>query len=276
MLSLELLHLRGTSSTVTRNDITSLLPPGTNAITSIRLGRGSGTSNIGIHGIYLDGKLLVDTGIRPPGASKLSKETAYDTTLTVAGSTSKAEMTGSVFSTDGSTAVDNKYIQTPYKLTTTDIESVENNSPTTVEARFIPRTTFTNQPIQDANWSTMTDRSSGDLTLNTDFNENGDVFAVYSPFPFFATAGRVSRPGFDVPMALAASNDGVTWTVVDFGQSPVYTDKATQLKSPEAYKYFATYRIDLNSPEIVSVDMDAPYSFGTPDLLQLPSPSLAM
>ena len=37
-----------------------MLPPGTNAITSIRLGRGSGTSNIGIHGIYLDGKLLID------------------------------------------------------------------------------------------------------------------------------------------------------------------------------------------------------------------------
>ena len=208
--------------------------------------------------IIVDGRYLVQG---PDADDKLVKETPYAAKLTVASSENLELLTGDVFMTDGS---DTPATQTPYKLVTTDFESAEDNAPTTVEARFIPRTTFTSQPIQDANWSTMTVRSSGDLTLNTDFNENGDVFAVYSPVPFFATAGRVSRPGFDVPMALAASNDGVTWTVVDSGQSPVYTNKATQLKSPEAYKYFATYRIDLNSPEIVSVDMDAPYSFGSP------------
>ena len=198
------------------------------------------------------------------------KEFPYVTTMAVDGEPDptyevKAKLSGTTFDFDVLSDVITDVEGGGIKTCETDlIQSVEDDTPTTAEARFIPRTTFTNQPIQDANWSTMTVRSSGDLTLNTDFNENGDVFAVYNPVPFFATGGRVSRPGFDVPMALAASDDGVTWTVVDSGQSPVYTDKATQLKSPEAYKYFATYRIDINSPEIVSVDMDAPYSFGSP------------
>ena len=37
-----------------------------------------------------------------------------------------ADMTGSVLMTDGSTDADGKYLQTPYKLVTTDIESVSN------------------------------------------------------------------------------------------------------------------------------------------------------
>ena len=68
-------------------------------------------------------RLLVD----PSDGTKLVKETPYDTTLTVAGPTDLADMTGSVLMTDG-TGAPGPYTQTPYKLVTTDIESV--NTPT--------------------------------------------------------------------------------------------------------------------------------------------------
>ena len=60
----------------------------------------------------------------PGEQTTLTKETPYDTKLTVAGPTDLADMTGSVLMTDGSGAP-GPYSQTPYKLVTTDIESVE-------------------------------------------------------------------------------------------------------------------------------------------------------
>ena len=62
------------NSTCTRNDVTSLLTPGTTAITSLKLGRGSGTANIALYGIYLDGQLLVDIGA-DPGATNVEYQT---------------------------------------------------------------------------------------------------------------------------------------------------------------------------------------------------------
>ena len=74
-----------------------------------------------LKGIKVGGDILFDAS----GDTKLVKETPYDTTLTVAGSTDLADMTGSVLMTDGSGAP-GPYTQTPYKLVTTDIESVSN------------------------------------------------------------------------------------------------------------------------------------------------------
>ena len=65
-------------------------------------------------------KLLVD----PSGQDKLTKQTPYDTKLTVAGPKDLADMTNSTFMSDGSGA-SGPYSQTPYKLVTTDIESVD-------------------------------------------------------------------------------------------------------------------------------------------------------
>nr|BDD44289.1 hypothetical protein 35 [bacterium] len=62
-------------------------------------------------------------------SDKLVKETPYDTKLTLAGSNDLADMSGSVFATDGSTNADGSYSQTPYKLTTTDIQSVSGTAP---------------------------------------------------------------------------------------------------------------------------------------------------
>ena len=75
-----------------------------------------------IKAVFVDDVLLLD----PTGQTKLTKETLYNTKLTVAGSTDLADMTGAVLMTDG-TGAPGPYSQTPYKLVTTDIESVSNN-----------------------------------------------------------------------------------------------------------------------------------------------------
>ena len=82
----------------------------------------TGDLNKGCHlvAVKSDGKLLVDKSAN----DKLTKEVPYDTKLTVAGPTDLADMTGAVLMTDGSGAP-GPYSQTPYKLVTTDIESVE-------------------------------------------------------------------------------------------------------------------------------------------------------
>ena len=59
------------------------------------------------------------------GDTKLFKETAYDTKLTVAGSTDLADMSGATFMSDG-TGAPGPYSQTPYKLVTSEITSVTN------------------------------------------------------------------------------------------------------------------------------------------------------
>ena len=69
----------------------------------------------------------------PGEQTTLVKETPYDTKLTVAGPKDLADMTGATVMTDG-TGAPGPYSQTPYKLVTTDIESVvveENDYQTT-------------------------------------------------------------------------------------------------------------------------------------------------
>ena len=68
-------------------------------------------------------------------SDKLVKETPYDTKLTVAGSTDLADMSGSTFMSDG-TGAPGPYSQTPYKLTTTDIESVAESPYWNQDARW--------------------------------------------------------------------------------------------------------------------------------------------
>ena len=60
----------------------------------------------------------------PGEQTTLTKQVPYDTKLTVAGPKDLADMTGSTVMTDG-TGAPGPYTQTPYKLVTTDIESVE-------------------------------------------------------------------------------------------------------------------------------------------------------
>lgn len=62
----------------------------------------------------------------PGGDTTLVKEIPYDTKLTVAGSTDLADMSGSVFSTDG-TGAPGPYSQTPYKLVTSQITNVSSD-----------------------------------------------------------------------------------------------------------------------------------------------------
>ena len=93
-------------------------------VTSIEFYYGNANTNDGgfrnSFNTEINGVEYVDTS----GQTKLVKQTPYDSTLTVAGPTDLADMTGSVLMTDGSTEASGAYNQTPYKLVTTDIESV--------------------------------------------------------------------------------------------------------------------------------------------------------
>ena len=82
----------------------------------------------------------------PGEQTTLTKQVPYDTKLTLAGSTDLADMTGSVLMTDG-TGAPGPYTQTPYKLVTTDIESVDNTDPDAIELTF-PGDVSTNPDLQ--------------------------------------------------------------------------------------------------------------------------------
>ena len=107
----------GAVVTVPKNAWTEISSTGSSQSITIT---GVGTT-FGISAFRVNGNLLVD-GVGA-GDNKLSKETPYDTKLTVAGSTDLADMTGSVFMTDGNPP-GGPYTQTPYKLVTSEIESV--------------------------------------------------------------------------------------------------------------------------------------------------------
>ena len=76
--------------------------------------------------IYIDGLILVDALIAP-GQEKLTKKTPYDTKLTVSGGKDLEDMVAGdpMVMSDG-TPPGGAYTRKPYKLVTTDIESVNN------------------------------------------------------------------------------------------------------------------------------------------------------
>ena len=101
--------------------------------------------------VEIDGVILTD----PTGDNKLSKSTPYDTKLTVASDKDLANMTGEVFMSDGSGAP-GPYTQTPYKLVTSEIESV-------VENAFAA--TYTGSPFAGYEGSNAFDRSEDKIAF---------------------------------------------------------------------------------------------------------------
>ena len=114
------LIINGTPETI--NVATPTEVTGTGALNTIQWGFTGGNSYCKLMAVYVDGVLLVDKGARDLGDTKLVKETPYDSKLTVASSENLELLTGDVFMTDSS---ETPAAQTPYKLVTTDIESVD-------------------------------------------------------------------------------------------------------------------------------------------------------
>ena len=129
-----------------------------------------------IASIEVDGKQLYDSGEVP---NKLVKETSYDTKLTVAGDKDLAEMTGATFMSDGSGAP-GPYTQTPYKLVTSDIESVNDTDPANITLTF-PGDVSTNPDLQYF--------KAGDV-VNQYVPGGGDIYMVTDAgVPFFDDPG---------------------------------------------------------------------------------------
>ena len=106
--------------------------PFTGTLETIRvhsIDRPEGGNGVGVKEIYIDSTNLADKIVgtviqEAVGATKLSKETAYDTKLTLAGAKDLDDMTGEVFMSDG-TPAGGPYTQTPYTLTTNTILNVQ-------------------------------------------------------------------------------------------------------------------------------------------------------
>ena len=75
------------------------------------------------------------TGDQADGDNKLTKETPYDTKLTVDSDKDLADMTGATFMSDGSGAP-GPYTQTPYKLVTSEITNVDDSDSAAIELTF--------------------------------------------------------------------------------------------------------------------------------------------
>ena len=105
-------------------------------LTSISITTSS--SNVGpyVTAVAVDGVLLVDASQGAGRQDKISKTLIYDTQLTLEGSTDLALMaTGPAVMTDGVLG-GSGYSQTPYTLTTTDIESINDTDPANIVLTF--------------------------------------------------------------------------------------------------------------------------------------------
>ena len=91
------------------------------------------------------------------GQTKLVKETPYDTKLTVASDKDLADMSGSVFGCSDAYG-DGPFTQTPYKLVTSDIESVVEDQQITVTQGpgFTWTNNVSNDPFSDASKINLT------------------------------------------------------------------------------------------------------------------------
>ena len=96
-------------------------------LTSIALITDPGLTGAYLTAVEIDGKILLDASLA--GASEISKTISYSTKLTLAGDTDLAQMAlGPAVMTDGVLG-GSGYSQTPYTLTTTDIDSVSGTAP---------------------------------------------------------------------------------------------------------------------------------------------------
>ena len=172
---------------------------------------------IGFAAIRIDGNILTDG---PIGEDKLVKETPYDTKLTVDGSTDLADMTGAVLMTDGNPA-GGPYTQTPYKLTTTDIESVVEQTTynlldTTGIAEFAQGNSYT------GNISSIQSLDATSLTIleTVDFGSIPAGGNKLQPLLWDLGSARTNvsivRSGTlsNEDFKLWGSNDGTNWTFI--------------------------------------------------------------
>ena len=95
-------------------------------------------SNFSSSGMMVNGSVLVDSGNGCEqfyGEQKLVKVLLGNSTLTLASNKDLADMAGATFMSDGAGAP-GPYTQTPYKLVTTDIASIDDSNPDEIKLTF--------------------------------------------------------------------------------------------------------------------------------------------
>ena len=202
--------------------------------------------------------VLMPADVNAAGVSGPITETT-PTSLTV----SSASQLNTFVDGDTIQMCDDQGVPATYTIQTSEIESVSDDSgPSSLQAKYYA--SGITGAASDLEWNPATARVDGDLTPNTNWDgPGGSVYMVYSPTPFIATAGRNGSTSI-APMALAASNDGTNYVVVDWHPEPDYKDPDNCLRSDAPYSYYALYRADEPNKDRYGTNMDGGYSFGAP------------
>ena len=173
----------------------------------------------------------------PGEQTTLVKETSYDTKLTVAGPKDLADMTtGGTVMTDGSGAP-GPYSQTPYKLVTTDIESVDDSDPANVILTF-PGDVSTNPDLRYFKSGDVVQQpdvkviSTGYPDSNTMVVDGGDWYAppakdftsgVSADAPYYVGYGPEKIFDGDTSTGCTLSALGPTRITIEFTPGIAYT-----------------------------------------------------
>ena len=166
----------------------------------------------------------------PGEQTTLVKETPYDTKLTVAGPTDLADMTGAVLMTDG-TGAPGPYTQTPYKLVTTDIESVVTSS------TFFGKTDNTNSNFDDSYAWTTADGTQQEISIPgtiTGGAASNHTLHFYTPGTGHVT--YVDATGATV-YQLFTSNTGIPGSYTKVGAYTITEINDGKAISPFQYSY---------------------------------------
>ena len=209
-------------------------------------GGGTAVSNIFVDGETESDKIVGTVVQTEPGQTKLTKSTPYDTKLTVAGPTDLADMTGAVFATDGSGAP-GPYSQTPYKLVTTDIESV--NTDVTAIYRFI----IANNVNPNESWLNAGNEIEaiyGQPPTGTSVNDAYQtfIFTDTKTSPSFTHTGNTP-----LRLNIYRSDDGTTWFPDVSGQ----INNGNRLQAEGSAQYWKMIRDDGNPMAPLNWYLDA-------------------
>ena len=200
-------------------------------------------------------------------SDKLSKDTPYETKLTLSGSNDLDDMSGEVFgTTDGGAG---PYTQTPYKLVTTDIESVSYVDTSTYEYKAHSQTAALNT----LTWDTADLGPESVVSGEQPTTSWGTAYWAFIKFDGPAKINwGIPASGTTKTVSYFYSNDGLNWTFdSSYNQSagnfagPFVDSKNSALYWAMSYDSGTNNPLNLNSVPTGGLTPDNWYQYTIPD-----------
>ena len=206
-------------------------------ITSCTMVFTDSVANWGMQYIKVNDQFLTDPGKGPT--------VPYDATLTVDGSTDLADMSGSVFATDGAGSP-GPYTQTPYKLETTEVESATQVDTSSYEYKAHQQ----NVTLSSLTWDSA---ELGPEIITTGDQPTTGWSASYWAFIKFNGPAQIN---WGPPASASAktvsyfySSDGIAWTFDSSYNQDSNTPNGPFVNSVNAAVYWAMgYKTGTNNP----------------------------